>query len=71
LRKLKSNVDKIEKEIEKTEVEITEMDEVLASDSQSVASDPNFYDKYKALKTKLDQLMEDWEKATEEVESFG
>lgn len=71
LRKLKSNVEKIEKEIEKTEMEITEMDEVLASDSQSVASDPDFYDKYKALKTKLDQLMEDWEKATEEVESFG
>lgn len=70
LRKLRSNVEKIEKEIEQTENEIAKKDNILSADPQSIAADTNFYSDYEALKAKLDTLMEEWEKATNEVENF-
>lgn len=70
LRKLRSAVEKIEKEIESTEMAIAEKDELLSSNPELTVSDPNFYSEYEALKQKLDTLMEDWEKATENLENF-
>ena len=70
LRKLRSAVEKIEKEIESTEMVIAEKDELLSSNPELTVSDPNFYSEYEALKHKLDTLMEDWEKATENLENF-
>ena len=70
LRKLRSAVEKIEKEIESTEMVIAEKDELLSSNPELTVSDPNFYSEYEALKQKLDTLMEDWEKATENLENF-
>ncbi|MBR5777129.1 MAG: ABC-F family ATP-binding cassette domain-containing protein [Bacteroidales bacterium] len=70
LRKLRSAVEKIEKEIESTEMAIAEKDELLSSNPELTVSDPNFYSEYETLKQKLDTLMEDWEKATENLENF-
>ena len=70
LRKLRSAVEKIEKEIESTEMVIAEKDELLSSNPELTVSDLNFYSEYEALKQKLDTLMEDWEKATENLENF-
>lgn len=70
LRKLRSAVEKIEKEIESTEMVIAEKDELLSSNPELTVSDPNFYSEYEAVKQKLDTLMEDWEKATENLENF-
>jgi len=70
LRKLRSIVEKIEIEIETTEREIAQKDEILASNPQSIANEPNFYTTYENLKNKLEQLIEEWEKATEAVDNF-
>ena len=70
LRKLRSIVEKIEIEIETTEREIAQKDEILASNPQSIANEPNFYTMYENLKNKLEQLMEEWGKATEAVDNF-
>lgn len=70
LRKLRSAVEKIEKEIESTEMVIAEKDELLSSNPELTVSDLNFYSEYEAVKQKLDTLMEDWEKATEDLENF-
>ncbi len=70
LRKLRSIVEKIEIEIETTEREIAQKDEILASNPQSIANEPNFYTTYENLKNKLEQLMEEWGKATEAVDNF-
>ena len=49
---------------------IAEKDELLSSNPELTVSDPNFYSEYETLKQKLDTLMEDWEKATENLENF-
>lgn len=67
LRKLRSAVEKCEKEIESLETQIAEKEEVLASGS---AQDADFYAQYQALKDKLDEQMEAWEMATIAVDEF-
>lgn len=67
LRKLRSAVEKCEKEIESLEAQIAEKEEVLASGS---AQDADFYAQYQALKDKLDEQMEAWEMATIAVDEF-
>lgn len=67
LRKLRSAVEKCEKEIETLEAQIAEKESVLAS---GVAQDADFYAKYQALKDQLDQQMEAWELATIAVDEF-
>ncbi len=66
-RKLRSAVEKCEKEIESLEAQIAEKEEVLASGS---AQDADFYAQYQALKDKLDEQMEAWEMATIAVDEF-
>ena len=67
LRKLRSVVEKIEKEIEMIESQIAEKEAVLASGS---VQGQEFYDEYQALKNRLDEQMEAWETATIAVEEF-
>lgn len=67
LRKLRSAVEKCEKEIETLEAQIAEKESILAS---GVAQDADFYAKYQALKDQLDQQMEAWELATIAVDEF-
>ena len=67
LRKLRSAVEKIEKEIERLEGLIAEKEAVLASGS---AQDSGFYAEYQSLKDLLDQQMDAWEEATIAVDDF-
>ena len=67
LRKLRSVVEKIEKEIEMIESQIAEKEAVLASGS---VQGQEFYDEYQALKNRLDEQMEAWETATIAVDEF-
>ena len=67
LRKLRSVVDKIEKEIASLESKIAEKEAVLASGS---AQDADFYAEYQSLKDLLDERMEAWETATIAVDEF-
>ena len=67
LRKLRSVVEKIEKEIEMVESQIAEKEAVLASGS---VQGQDFYDEYQALKNRLDEQMEAWETATIAVDEF-
>ena len=67
LRKLRSVVEKIEKEIEMIESQMAEKEAVLASGS---VQGQEFYDEYQALKNRLDEQMEAWETATIAVDEF-
>lgn len=67
LRKLRSIVEKIEKEIESIESEIAKKEAILASGN---SQDKDFYSSYQALKDSLDAKMEEWETATIAVDEF-
>lgn len=67
LRKLRSAVEKIEKEIESLETEIAKKEAILATGN---SQDKDFYTAYQALKDSLDDKMEQWENATIAVEEF-
>ena len=67
LRKLRSAVEKIEKEIETLEAQIAEKETLLASGN---AQDTNFFAEYQSLKDRLDVQMEAWETATIAVEEY-
>lgn len=67
LRKLRSAVERVEKEIERLESEIAAKEAVLA---QGNAQDAAFYTEYQSLKDQLEQQMEAWELATIAVDEF-
>ena len=69
-RRLKKQVTEVEAQITATEHEIAEMDARLASGDQAVMSDPAFYSEYEEKKNRLEALMEKWEEAHTELESF-
>ncbi|TVZ56772.1 ATP-binding cassette subfamily F protein 3 [Lutibacter sp. Hel_I_33_5] len=70
LKKLKNKLSNIETEIADLEAEIAKIDLELANNYDEVSSQPDFFSTYKAKKTKLDTLMENWEKVEGEVSSF-
>ncbi|MFY9243226.1 MAG: ABC-F family ATP-binding cassette domain-containing protein [Polaribacter sp.] len=70
LRKLKNKLSNIETEISDLEKEIEKIDLELAKNYDEVSARPNFFQKYKAKKAKVDSLMEEWEKIEAEVGSF-
>ena len=61
---------KIEAEIAVLEAEIEKIDLELANNYDEVATRPNFFEKYKAKKAKVDALMSDWERVEGQVASF-
>ncbi|MCD9583888.1 ABC-F family ATP-binding cassette domain-containing protein [Tenacibaculum maritimum] len=70
LKKLKNRLGKIETEISDLEAEIGKIDLELAQNYDEVAARPNFFEKYKAKKSKVDQLMEEWELVEEKVSNY-
>jgi len=70
LKKLKNKLSNIETEIADLESEIAKIDLELAQNYDEVSARPNFFEKYKAKKAKVDGLMEDWEKVEAEVSNF-
>jgi len=69
-RRLKKKITEAEAQITATEHEIAEMDVRLASGDPAVISDPAFYSAYEEKKNRLEALMEKWEDAHNELESF-
>ncbi|HPJ06335.1 MAG TPA: ABC transporter C-terminal domain-containing protein, partial [Bacteroidales bacterium] len=63
-------VTEAETEIAATEAELAAMDARLASGDAAVVSDPAFYSAYDEKKQHLDHLMQQWEDAHGELESF-
>ncbi|OAD45239.1 ABC-F family ATP-binding cassette domain-containing protein [Polaribacter atrinae] len=70
LKKLKNKLSNIETEISDLEKEIAKIDLELAQNYDEVSARPNFFEKYKAKKAKLDTVMENWEKIEAEVSNF-
>ena len=70
LKKLKNKLSKIESEIADLEAEIEKTDLELANNYDEVSARPNFFEKYKAKKAKVDVLMSDWERIEGQVTSF-
>ncbi len=69
-KKLNNKLSNIETEIADLEKEIEKIDLELANNYDEVSSRPNFFEKYKAKKAKLDTLMEQWEKVEEQISNF-
>ncbi|EDP71614.1 hypothetical protein FBALC1_03982 [Flavobacteriales bacterium ALC-1] len=71
LKSLNNKLSNIESKINQLEKDIKEDDVKLATDYDATASDPNFFDTYQNKKTKLEQLMEDWENVQEQLETLS
>ncbi|MGJ8761894.1 MAG: ABC-F family ATP-binding cassette domain-containing protein [Polaribacter sp.] len=71
LKKLKNKLSNIETEIADLEKEIAKIDLELAQNYDEVSARPNFFEKYKAKKAKLDTVMENWEQIEAEVSNFS
>ncbi|WP_091890624.1 ABC-F family ATP-binding cassette domain-containing protein [Polaribacter sp. KT25b] len=71
LKKLNNRLSKTETEIADLEAEIAKIDLELAKNYDEVSSRPNFFQKYKAKKAKVDSLMEEWEKLEAEISNFS
>ena len=67
-KKLQTQLQKFEKEIETLESDIKAMDELMANLDYSKQEEANAHvEKYAGLKTKLDDVMEQWERTGEEL----
>ncbi len=71
LKKLNNRLSNIETEIADLEKEIEKVDLELAKNYDEVSSRPNFFEKYKAKKVKVDSLLEEWEKVEEQISNFS
>ena len=71
LKKLNNKLSKTEAEIADLEKEIAKVDLELAQNYDEVSARPNFFEKYKAKKAKLDAVMVDWEKIEAQVSNFS
>jgi ATP-binding cassette subfamily F protein 3 len=71
LKKLKNKLSNIEAEIAGFEKEIEKIDLELANNYDVVATQPNFFEKYKAKKAKVDTLMGEWEEVEAQVSSYS
>ena len=71
LKKLNNKLSNIETEIADLEKEIEKLDLELAKNYDEVSARPNFFQKYKAKKAKVDSLMEEWEKTESKVGQFS
>ena len=71
LKKLRNRSSKIENAIADLEQTIQKIDLELAQNYDEVSSRPNFFDEYKAKKSKLDDLMIEWEEVEEKIANFS
>jgi ATP-binding cassette subfamily F protein 3 len=70
LKKLNNKLSKIETEIAELETQITKTDLELANNYDAVSARPNFFENYKAKKSKVDTLMGEWESIEAKISSF-
>ena len=70
LKKLNNKLSNIETEIADLEKEVEKLDVELAENYEEVSVRPNFFEKYKAKKAKVDTLLEEWEKVEEKISNF-
>lgn len=68
-KSMKNKLGAIEKKITQLENEIGEMDHNLLMEYEQTAADPKFFDRYHKKKEELNQLMEEWELLSNELES--
>jgi len=71
LKKLNNKLSNIETEIADLETEIEKIDLELAKNYDEVSSRPNFFEKYKAKKAKVETLMEQWEQLEDQISNFS
>ncbi len=70
LKSLNNRLSKVEAKISALEKEIAEIDVELAVNYDATIAQPNFFDNYQKKKKDLEQLMEDWEQITEQLEEL-
>ncbi len=70
LKSLNNRLSKVESQINQLEKEIKQIDVELQVNYDATVADPKFFDSYQKKKDSLEQLMEDWELITEELEQF-
>lgn len=69
-KSLQNKLSKIETQIQDLEKEIKKADEKLATQFEEISGNAQFFSEYESKKTKLAQLLEDWENAQIELDSF-
>ena len=71
LKSLKNRLSKVESSISSLENEIKAIDLELEINYDKTVADPNFFDAYQSKKTKLEDLMSQWETLTETIEQHS
>ncbi|WP_138433234.1 ABC-F family ATP-binding cassette domain-containing protein [Winogradskyella algicola] len=71
IKSLNNKLSSIEAKINQLEKAIKQDDFKLETDYDNTASDPNFFDAYQNKKKELEQLMEDWEDITLQIEEYS
>jgi ATP-binding cassette subfamily F protein 3 len=70
-KSLANKLSKIEANITSLEKELKEIDVELSINYEETIAQENFFDMYQAKKDKLNQLMEDWEEVTEQLDAVS
>ncbi|WP_339625378.1 ABC-F family ATP-binding cassette domain-containing protein [uncultured Winogradskyella sp.] len=68
---LNNKLSNVESKINQLEKDIKSDDLKLATDYDTTAADPKFFDAYKKKKKALEQLMKDWENAQEQLDAIN
>ena len=71
LKSLNNRLSNVEAKISQHEKDIKSMDVSLASDYDKTVADPKFFDRYKGKKSKLANLMSEWETIHEDLEQIS
>ena len=71
LKSLNNRLSKAEASIANLEHDIKKIDVEMELNYDQTVAKPGFFDSYQAKKDQLDQLMSDWEKITEAIETLG
>ncbi|WP_054851877.1 ABC-F family ATP-binding cassette domain-containing protein [Olleya sp. ITB9] len=69
-KSLNNRLSNCESKIAQLEKDIKDIDVELAVNYDETVAKPNFFERYQAKKDKLEQLMEDWENITLQLEQF-
>lgn len=68
---LTNKLSNIESEVNKLEREVKKLDAQLASNYEQTAAKEGFFDNYQSKKKKVESLMEDWAKISDELEEYA
>ena len=69
-KSLQNRLSKVESQIKQLEIDIQKDDKNLASNYDKLIENAAFFTAYEKKKKELDQLLEDWEKVQEEIDSL-